>query len=286
MHHRTMNRSTKWLAFTLLAVGCGRPLASVSSDSSSTSETDSSTSETDSSTSDTSTSETDTESTSETGQPGLIPPPDDFPLGIECDIFTQDCAVGDKCVPYASSGNYFDNYKCVPVLGDQSVGEPCTYTNPADSTDDCDATSFCWFGTCESFCTGTPDDPECPPGSSCLLSADFGIVVCIDSCDPTLQDCNDDFACHWNSSFTCAAPTQDIPAGEPCEAQQDCIAGTFCAAASGLSSCADASCCTPYCEIGDDLPCAVMPETACVPFFEEDQAIPGYEHVGVCLVPP
>jgi hypothetical protein len=79
-------------------------------------------------------------------------------------------------VPNSSAGRSWDDSKCVPVLGDQAAAEPCTYAGAVESTDDCDATSFCWeanqegVGTCRLFCTGTLDTLECLEGSSCLFT--------------------------------------------------------------------------------------------------------------------
>src|SRR5690242_9848822 len=44
---------------------------------------------------------------------------------VPCDSFLQDCAEGEKCVPWSPSGGAWDASKCVPVLGDQAMGEPC-----------------------------------------------------------------------------------------------------------------------------------------------------------------
>src|SRR5690606_27697788 len=118
-----------------------------------------------------------TESESETGD--FVVEPDTFPES--CDSFEQNCPSGEKCVPYASSGDLWDATKCVPVLGDQGVGEPCNYDGLAKATDDCDATSICWgfaelipdaelVGTCHALCSGSLDTPECPPASECLIS--------------------------------------------------------------------------------------------------------------------
>jgi hypothetical protein len=142
-------------------------------------------------------------------------------------------------------------------------------------------------GICTPFCTGTADTPECPEGSSCTISGSGVINICISSCDPILQDCHDGVACYWaHSAFSCVTPLQDIPVGEPCGFINDCVAGSGCITAEELPSCAGSACCSPWCDLdlGDQL-CAVLPGTACVPFFEQGTAPPGYDHIGVCLVP-
>jgi hypothetical protein len=296
-----MNAKLELVVLALLGCACGPGALSIGS-SDETSSTDASTStSTSTSTSETSTSETSTSetSTSETTDPretvGFVPEYDEY-WGDECDSFAQDCPEGEKCVPYASSGYSWDALKCVPVLGEQAPGESCTYSGAEASTDDCDATSFCWnvmdvggeaIGTCTPFCTGTGDEPECPEGSACTISSDGVVYLCVSNCDPILQDCNDGLACYWaTNGFNCIFTTQDIPPGEPCGFINDCVAGNGCLTAEVLPSCADAACCSPFCDLSlVDQTCDVLPGTACVAFFEQGMAPPGYENVGVCILP-
>jgi hypothetical protein len=293
------------VAFALLGLACGPPKlggdvdagdgdaeeessdSASSSSSSSSSESGTTETGTEIDTSDTDTSDTDTNESV-----GFVDTGDDFWVA-ECDSFAQDCPDGEKCVPYASSGGTWDALTCVPVMGNQAPGESCTYAGEVESTDDCDATSWCWhvneegMGTCHPFCTGTPDTPECPEASSCTISGDGVINICISNCDPTLQDCDEGLACYWaNNGFNCIFTTQDIPPGEPCGFINDCVTGSGCTA-EVLPSCAGSACCSPWCQLGaGDLPCEVLPGTTCVPFFEEDMAPPGYELVGVCIIQP
>jgi len=213
----------------------------------------------------------------------------------DCDSFAQDCPEGEKCVPYASSGGTWDANKCVPIMGEQATGEPCTYAGAVEVTDDCDATGMCWdvtlvddewIGVCRAFCTGSPDSPGCPPASACTVSGSGVINICIPTCDPTVQDCAPGLACFWVAGdFSCISATQDIPAGEPCGFINDCAAGLGCFAGELFPACEGPSCCSPFCDLGlGDGPCDAVPGTSCVAFFEEDSAPPEYEHVGVCLV--
>jgi hypothetical protein len=297
-----MDAKFKLVALTLLGCACGPGGLQISS-SDETSGNDSTTtmssSSSSSSSSETSTSEsTDSGETTGPGDTfdtfGFVPQYDEF-WGSECDPFSQDCLDGEKCVPYASSGGNWDANKCVPVTGDQAVGEPCSYAGAAEGTDDCDATSMCWdvtdldgelVGTCTPFCMGTADDPECPEGSSCNLSGSGVITLCIFNCDPLLQDCAEGLACYWANDFNCIFTTQDIPPGEPCGFINDCAAGNVCVNSDVLPSCNGSACCSPFCDLNlGDQPCAVLPGTACVSFFEQGMARPGYENLGVCLVP-
>lgn len=143
-------------------------------------------------------------------------------------------------MPYGSTGGYWDDHKCVAVMGNQAPGEPCTYGGVVEATDDCDETSACWdlmdvvgefIGVCMRFCLGNESEPECPPMSSCTVSGSGVINFCIPTCDPLLQDCGEGLGCYWvGSLFRCIS--------------------------------------------------------VCAPFFEQGTAPPGYDDVGVCILPP
>lgn len=211
--------------------------------------------------------------------------------GSECGLFMQDCPEGEKCVPYSSMGGNWNANKCVPVLGEQEPGEPCWHGGAGEGTDNCDETGVCWnvmevdgelHGTCHAFCSGTADDPQCPPNSTCLIS----LTLCIPDCDPILQDCGPGLACYWAvSNFLCIFTTQNIPAGQPCGYINDCAGGLSCINADALPECAGAACCSPFCDLElGDAQCESVPGTSCVPFFP-DMPPAGYEHVGVCMLP-
>ncbi len=217
--------------------------------------------------------------------------------GDPCDPFAQDCPKGEKCVPYSSAGSTWDANKCVPVLGDRGAGEACHYAGLIVATDDCDATSLCWnvedvdgelIGTCAPFCTGTADAPMCPVGYQCLINGEGSIALCKSTCDPLIQDCDEGLGCFFDGAgFVCAATTTDIPAGEPCGFINDCAKGNVCVEAATLPSCADPACCTPFCDLnGLGSECEALPGTMCLPLFAQGEALPGYEHVGVCTIGP
>jgi hypothetical protein len=222
---------------------------------------------------------------------GFVPDPGDMPAVSECDPFAQDCPEGEKCVAYGSTGGNWDADKCVPVNGNGQVGDPCTYAGTVESTDDCGADSWCWnvnmdgVGTCTAFCTGTPDDPICEPGFGCSIANNGSINICLQSCDPLLQDCEGENVCFYDFSgnFVCAFAADMIPTGEPCGFINDCSPGNVCLDATTLPSCNGASCCGAFCDLVD--PACVTMGTECTAFFEEGTAPPGYENVGVCIVP-
>jgi hypothetical protein len=217
----------------------------------------------------------------------------DVPDVSTCDPFMQDCPDGEKCVPFASSGGVWDANKCVPVTGDGVPGDTCIWGGIVEATDDCGADSICWdvmdvdgqlLGVCTEYCGGTADDPICPPETSCIIINEGSINLCITSCDPLLQDCGAGLACFWAvSDFNCIFTTDDIPTGEPCGYINDCAAGNFCADAAALPACNGSACCASFCDLADPL-CSVA-GTECTSFFEEGMAPPGYEDVGVCILP-
>lgn len=215
----------------------------------------------------------------------------DFSGFNNCDPWLQDCPEGEKCVAYASTGGDWDANRCVPVTGAGAPGDPCVYSGPIEATDDCDESSYCWnvddmhIGTCLAFCTGLPEMPECPIGSDCMISGEGSINLCVDTCDPIGQDCNDGFACYWAGAFfECIMTTMDIPPGEACGFLNDCAGGLACVAAGLLPSCLGDSCCAAFCDVNDIAACP-DPNLECVPFFDQGQAPVGYEHIGVCGVP-
>ena len=234
----------------------------------------------------------------DTGMTGLTTmgfvPMNDMETVSECDPFAQDCPEGEKCVAYGSTGGNWDANKCVPVTGSQVVGDQCISTGPVEATDDCDANSYCWdvmdvdgmaIGVCTPFCEGSADDPICPPDTSCLIANDGSINLCVKTCDPLLQDCGEGLACFWaNNGFNCIFTTQDIPLGEACGYINDCQAGLGCLTADVLPNCNGSACCGSWCSVSEAAPCPTM-GTECTSFFEEGMAPPGYEDVGVCILP-
>jgi hypothetical protein len=252
------------------------------------------TSDDESSTTSTSTTSTSTTDTTSEDSSSFIPN-DDMPGELcMCDTFAQDCPEGEKCVPFSFEGGVWDCVKCVPVLGDQAVGESCFYDGIIAGTDNCDAASWCWNvdengeGVCHLFCTGAADMPECPPMSQCTISGSGVINICISTCDPVVQNCPDGTACYWTSfDFNCVVTTIDIPTGDPCGFVNDCALGNMCVDEAALPECEGASCCANFCDLDiGDSQCGGTPGTACVAFFEANRAPPEYEHVGLCILPP
>jgi hypothetical protein len=280
-----MHRTLTTLA--MLLVGCWPPLPSLGDEAGETTETGEESTDEASTTTEESTDEASPEDDTSDDGATFVPFTDLRPGLNLCDPFDHDCPRGEKCMPYAESGDTWDAYKCVPILGDQQPGEPCTWNGVYVATDDCDATSMCWDGECAPFCMGTADAPECPAGSFCLLTSEFSPTVCVSHCDPVLQDCGEGLGCYWDdTAFNCIFTTDDIPTGEPCGFINDCAAGNVCADAATLPECASSECCADLCNLllGDEQ-CS-EPGTACIPFYDEGETPPGDEHVGICILPP
>ncbi len=217
----------------------------------------------------------------------------DMPYHSPCDPFMQDCPDGEKCVPTVIGTGHFNALRCVPVLGDQGVGEACHYYGPEESTDDCDALSHCWFsqdeiGECLALCLGSADDPECPPASDCSITGDGSVNLCIPHCDPLAQDCAEGLGCFWTGyNFGCSLREQDKELGEPCDLIKSCEPGLLCVGQASMPECESAGCCSSYCdlELGDG-PCAeLLPGTVCAQVFWEDPP-PQWASVGVCVLEP
>ena len=116
--------------------------------------------------------------------------------------------------------------------------------------------------------------------------------ICVPLCCPLEQDCPEGQACYpINDEFFCAPDASgDLGAfGDPCEFINVCDPGMLCLDASvappGLPCEGSAGCCTAFCVLGSSWCSELDPAMDCVPWFEEDQAPPGFEHTGVCVVP-
>lgn len=290
-------RFTPLTAVLLTTIACGPPgFEGASTTDDTTTDDTTAPTDADSTTTDTQTSDEGSVTSVTSTTSGFVPEYDEQPP--QCDSFMQDCPEGEKCVPYGSNGGNWDASKCVAILGSQATGEPCVYGGVSEATDDCDGTGYCWnvmevdgeaIGTCHAFCTGTPDDPECPPNSQCSLSGDGTINLCILGCDPLIQDCGEGLACYWaHNGFQCILTTQNVPIGQPCGYINDCDVGLICLNADAFPACAGVACCSAFCELElGDGPCdAALPGTVCVPFFEDGMAPPGLEPVGICTLPP
>lgn len=250
------------------------------------------------------TSTTDPSDTAEDGETTsnpevFIPDPDDGQQ-TTCDMFTQDCPEGEKCVPDFSG---WGDFRCVPVQGDKGVGESCSYAGGELGTDDCDGDSHCWrvdrdgVGTCVPFCGGTPEDPgDCGSapgcdGYDCHVYGQVGIPICEPRCDALAQDCPAGQSCSldWGGQFVCWIVDQPVAVGDVCEYINQCPAGSLCVDGALLPDCPQGSaCCAPVCDLADPdaaaIDCAPLPGSACVDMLDAQDV--GCGQVGLCGAPP
>jgi hypothetical protein len=101
-------------------------------------------------------------------------------------------------------------------------------------------------------------------------------------CDPLLQDCLFAETCVFEDDvFQCVPDISEKggAGGDACDAVNDCDVGLFCASGDDVACPAGQdTCCTYFCEVGAVGVC----DEACVPWFEEGEAPPGYDDVGYC----
>lgn len=212
----------------------------------------------------------------------------------ECDPKAQDCDEGEKCTAWANDGGTFWNAnRCVEVSGTGVAGDSCMVEgNGVSGLDDCDVGFICLntneenIGTCTGFCTGV--DEDCGSGEVCAIYNDGVLPICLQGCDPLLQDCGTGQSCidTPNQAFICFtdASGEAGAEGDPCppeHGENSCDPGMWCGA--GSFGCDDVNCCTPFCDTTGD---ACVSPNECVSFFgTPDAAPPGFETVGVCVLP-
>jgi hypothetical protein len=201
-----------------------------------------------------------------------------------CDPIDQNCPEGEKCVPYASQGGNWDDNKCVPVTGDNMIGEACLSNGVVEGSDDCDENGMCFglddegLGTCYGFCE--PGE-LCPDGQACFIANDESIALCLDTCVPHhSENCAAGTACEWAQEQYMCLPTATLPPDSPCLLGEYCALGQTCVAAIVLDSCAAEACCTDWCDTSQPDPCE-LPLT-CEPYWPQGQAPAGLETAGVC----
>ena len=118
----------------------------------------------------------------------------DFP----CNLYTQNCPAGDKCMPWANDGgSAWNATRCSPVVDDpREVGMACTVEGSGVSgVDDCERGAMCFDvdpetgqGICYAMLVGSDANPLCvdrlqAPVISSTLS------LCLPTCRPLRADC-------------------------------------------------------------------------------------------------
>lgn len=195
------------------------------------------------------------------------------PLNIElqgpCDPVRQNCPTGLVCSQVG---------QCRP-LGDSpaGLGEPCEEdyrTGPLA----CEQGLVCIGddildgvpeGACVAGCAF--DGQGCPFGTSCDPRWD----LCVRSCDPLEQDCDDGQTCYPSGSEGMCVPTNNRSAGEPCRTGLGWRSGFACGpglVCQSVPECEgeDASwgCCVPLCRLDAPTCPSELPQCTTSPFHD------------------
>jgi len=236
---------------------------------------------------------------SDDGPSNFIMDPDGGGPSNECDIWAQDCPEGEKCMPWDNAGgSSWNATRCSPIEDNPGQpGDTCTVEGSGVSgIDSCDVAAMCWdvepktnMGTCVGFCEGSEDAPLCSnPDEACSITNDGVLILCLATCDPLLQDCPEGQACYPETNgFICSpdASGEMGAIGDPCEYINVCDPGGWCANAEVVPDCVGSGgCCAAFCDVTEpDAGCPAM--TECVAWWEEGEAPPGEEDIGVCILP-
>ena len=218
----------------------------------------------------------------------------------ECDVWTQDCPEGQKCMPWANDGGgSWNATKCSPVNPNPGKkGDPCMVEGSAVSgIDTCDKGLLCWYfddmnnGTCIDMCVGSPENPMCSDGEVCDESNDGVLILCLKTCDPLIQSCPTGQICFFDGvdNFICDFDASGDMGmyGDPCAYINVCDYGLFCANQEAVPGCDNPDgCCSTYCDVTQPNTCPGMAMgQECVPWYEMGMAPPGQEKIGACAVP-
>ena len=229
---------------------------------------------------------------------GFIEMPDGGPPNLpECDPYAQDCGEsGHKCV-HVNRGEW--TTVCVPISPHPAEhGGACQRLGEVDEgLDDCPAGDQCWdvdpetnMGRCVSLCTGSPESPLCAhPDERCNVGK--SLAVCFEECSPLVMDCPTGCGCYPSDDAFSCFPDQSGDAGafgDPCEFVNVCDPGHACLNPEVMSVCEPgaAGCCGRFCDLTGEDPCpALDPATQCIPWYEDGQAPPDFETIGLCAIP-
>ncbi|MEM6294580.1 MAG: hypothetical protein AAGA54_25120 [Myxococcota bacterium] len=220
--------------------------------------------------------------------------PDGVGLGSQCDIFEQDCLEGLKCTLRFGMGFELES-ACVEVMGTATVGDSCEHEGFSTGNDTCDETSACigiinpaagWSGTCKATCIGDIGEPTCAEAG--FVCAGPRLPVCLQRCDPLLQDCvGSGEGCYFNrdtEKFQCLALAEELVGpGDVCAFGVACSPGLLCWEGELQPGCTSSACCTEYCDVDEPNTCALAEEgVECVALGSSQLE---FESVGICVLP-
>ena len=212
---------------------------------------------------------------------------DGGPSAQSCDPWDEfSCPEGEKCVPWLlSGGGEWDANGCVPILGDQQAGEPCTLLDA--QTDDCGDDSWCFMSwtqapVCLPLCHGSPMDPMCEDGYTCEIFNDGVIPICEPNCSAQSPDCPEGMACNLDVGVCALITTTPGFQGDDCSNMATCNGSFFCAPGELVLGCETDACCTALCELDDPNACAGLEPMTCVA--PNPDPPPELENVGVCVL--
>jgi len=225
----------------------------------------------------------------------------------ECIVWSDECGPDQKCMPWSlESDEIPDEIRCCAAPQNPAiVGESCEVLDYNGSClDDCERGAMCVLddpegltGQCRRFCQ--PGVGDCDADETCktfyeLLNDVPTVPLCMEQCDPLVQDCAvpswlcipDSPTQSGQSGFICVSPPPGDPYGifEPCALANQCDPGLVCVTADRVPGCGFLSCCTAYCALSDgDAECqALDPNMRCIDWMSPD---PTWSDVGVCALP-
>lgn len=223
----------------------------------------------------------------------FIMEPDGGGSSYECDLYgVNTCGAGRKCA-IVWGGTSPVGTVCAQIAPDPAQrNETCFATAVDGATDDCDDGLVCWDqdgegqGLCVQLCDGPAASPSCPDPNDMCVGKD--LALCFPRCYPLDDNCPAGCGCYpVNNELSCAPDASgDMGAyGDECEFLNVCDPGNVCLEASHVPGCGGAvGCCAEFCDLLDP----ACPDTElgveCVPWFEEDEARPGYENLGACVL--
>lgn len=247
-------------------------------------------------------------STTDDGNADLLDESDDGAPAGECVVWGDDCANEDqKCMPWSLLADRIpDETRCCPIVANPKLeNEVCTVEEYDGSCrDDCEDGTMCIVddldtlsGVCRKFCNPAGGG-LCDPDDTCkpffeLLEAAPEIPLCMDKCDPLVQDCvqpgwlclPDSPTVAGQSGFICVPPGPGTLNGPltACGLANDCQEGLGCITAERLPECDFTTCCAAFCSLPEgNADCqTIHPDLECVDWMSPD---PDWLDVGVCAL--